>query len=71
MNRKDVLYAIDHNKNGTIPNQNNLKDSLNYQEYKESTEIPLTKLKARAKMLDELQQIIDKEVTPLHVGVHC
>ena len=71
VNRKDVLYAIDHNKNGTIPNQNNLKDSLNYQEYKESTEIPLTKLKARAKMLDELQQIIDKEVTPLHVGVHC
>ena len=63
-----VLYAIEHNANGVIPNANLLKNSIRYAEYKEASENPLTKLKARSRIVAELEKIIEEEITPLKIG---
>lgn len=70
VDRNAVLFAIENNRNGVIPNISNLRDSINYYEYKEASEEPLSKLKARSKMVNELEKIIIEEIIPLQIGVN-
>lgn len=68
VDKSAVLFAIENHRNGAIPNINNLKDSINYQKYKESTENPLNKLKARSALAAELEKLIEEEIKPLQIG---
>lgn len=70
VDRTAVIYAIEHNNNGAIPNASVLKDSLNYAEYKETASDPLPKFKARSRMLAYLEHIIETEILPLQIGVN-
>ncbi len=69
VDRNAVLYAIENHRNGVIPNISDLRDSIKFYEYKENTEEPLSKLKARSKLVSELENIIIEEVIPLQIGV--
>lgn len=60
-----VWYAVEFHRNGEIPNTNVLKDSVNYAEYKEKVEEPLSKFKCRNAMITELEKIIETEIIPL------
>ena len=68
VDRSAVVFAMENHYNGMIPNASVLKDSLRYAEYKESTDEPLKKPKARSQMIAELQDIIVKEIMPLQIG---
>ena len=68
--RDAVMFAVQNNVNGVIPNASVLKDSLRYAGYKESAEEPLTKFKARSQMIAELENMIQKDITPLQMGVN-
>ena len=70
VDRAAVMYAVENNNNGLIPNASILKDTLNYSEYKESTEEPLKKPKARSQMISELENMINEEIVPLQIGVN-
>jgi len=70
VDRGAVIYAIENNRNGLIPNASVLKDSIRYAEYKESVEEPLMKPKARSQMVAELEDMIEEEITPLQIGVN-
>jgi len=70
VDRDAVMYAIQNNVNGAIPNASVLKDSLRYAEYKESTDEPLKKPKARSQMIAELENMIQEEIVPLQIGVN-
>ena len=65
VDRDAVLYAVEHHRNGVLPNASILRESLRYAEYKEATEEPLRKPKARSRMIAELEQMIREEVMPL------
>lgn len=65
VDRNAVLYAVEHHRDGVLPNASVLRDSLRYAEYKEATEEPLRKPKARSQMIAELEQMIREEVMPL------
>ena len=68
VDRSAVVYAVENHNSGMIPNASVLKDSMRYAEYRESTEEPLKKPKARSQMIAELQDIIVKEIMPLQIG---
>lgn len=68
VDKEAVLYAIENNRNGMIPNISSLRDSINYQEYKKATAEPLSKLKVRSQMVSELERIIEEEIIPLQIG---
>lgn len=68
VDRSAVVFAMENHYNGMIPNASVLKDSLRYAEYKESTNEPLKKPKARSQVIAELQDIIVKEIMPLQIG---
>lgn len=70
LDRAAVLYAVENNVNGLVPNASVLKDSMKYAEYKESTEEPLKKPKARSRMVLELEELIADEIVPLQIGVN-
>lgn len=70
VDRDAVMFAVQNNVNGVIPNASVLKDSLRYAEYKESVEEPLTKFKARSQMIAELEDMTQEENTPLQIGVN-
>ncbi len=70
VDRTAVVYAVEHNKGGLVPNASVLKDSIRYQEYKEATEEPLSKFKARSKMVSDLEDMIQEEIVPLQIGVN-
>lgn len=67
VDRQAVAFAITHNKNGFIVNASILKDSMNYNEYKQNSEEPLIKIKARSTMITELENIIREEIQPLKI----
>ena len=69
VDRDAVMFAVYNSVNGVIPNASVLKDSLRYAEYKESTEEPLKKPKARSRMITELEDIIVREIVPLQIGM--
>ena len=68
--RDAVMFAVQNNVNGMIPNTSVLKDSLRYAGYKESAEEPLTKFKARSQMIAELENMIQEDIMPLQMGVN-
>lgn len=65
VDRNAVLYAVEHHRDGVLPNASVLRDSLRYAEYKEATEEPLRKPKVRSRMIAELEQMIREEIMPL------
>lgn len=65
VDRDAVLYAVEHHRNGVLPNASILRESLRYAEYKEAAEEPLRKPKARSRMIAELEQMIREEIMPL------
>ena len=65
VDRDAVLYAVEHHRNGVLPNASILRESLRYAEYKEATEEPLRKPKARSRMIAELEHMIREEIMPL------
>ena len=69
VDRDAVMFAVQNNVNGVIPNASVLKDSLRYAEYKEATEEPLKKPKARSQMIAELENMIQEEIVPLQIGM--
>ena len=70
VDRAAVVYAVENNNNGLIPNASILKDTMNYSYYKDSTEEPLKKPKARSQMISELEDMIEEEIVPLQIGVN-
>lgn len=60
-----VQYAVEFHRNGDIPNENVLKDSINYAKYRESVKEPLPKFKCRSAMITELKEIMEAEIIPL------
>ena len=68
VDRNAVLYAVENNHNGVIPNATALKDSMRYAEYKASAGVDaLKKPRARSQMIAELEKLILDEVMPLQV----
>ena len=67
VDRDAIMFAVQNNVNGVIPNAGVLKDSLRYAEYKESTEEPLKKPKARSQMIAELEDMLQEEIIPLQM----
>lgn len=67
VDREAVLYAVEHHRNGSVPNASYLRDSLQYAEYKAATPEPLKKPRARSQMISELEKLITEEIMPLQV----
>ena len=63
--KEDVMYAAMHYRNGKIPNESVIKDTINYAEYKAAQEKPLPKFKYKPRCIDELRKILDEEIKPL------
>ena len=63
--KEDVMYAAMHYRNGKIPNESVIKDTINYAEYKAAQEKPLPKFKYNRRCIEELGKILDEEIKPL------
>ena len=63
--KEDVMYAAMHYRNGKIPNESVIKDTINYAEYKAMQEKPLPKFKYNRRCMEELSKILDEEIKPL------
>ena len=60
-----VRYAVEYHHDGEIPNSNALKQSLDYQAYKQTTENPVSKFKCYSGMIAELERILREDIMPL------
>ena len=65
VDRSAVAYAVENNVSGVIPNTTVLKESFDYAGYRASVEEPLPKFKARSRMIEELEDMIQEEGLPL------
>lgn len=63
--KTDVMYAAIHYKNGQIPNESVIKNTVNYTKYKESQEKVLPRYKYYARMMAELKKTLNEEIKPL------
>ena len=63
--KEELMYAAMHYGQGTIHNENAIKETANFSEYKESMEKPLKKFKYYSQMMTELKNIFDQEIRPL------
>ena len=63
--KEDVMYAAMHYRNGKIPNESVIKDTINYAGYKAAQEKPLPKFKYNRRCIEELGKILDEEIKPL------
>jgi type I restriction enzyme R subunit len=63
--KDDVMYAATHYRNGEIPNEQVIKDTIDYTSYKEAQEGALPKFKYYTRMISELRKILDEEIKPL------
>lgn len=63
--KEDVMYAAIHYRNGKIPNESVIKDTINYAGYKAAQEKPLPKFKYNRRCIEELGKILDEEIKPL------
>ena len=60
-----LKYEVYNYRRGELANENKLKDSIAYSEYKESIEDPVSKFKFRAMMIDEFRNVLMPEIAPL------
>lgn len=63
--KEDVMYAAIHYRNGKIPNESVIKDTINYAGYKATQEKPLPKFKYNRRCIEELGKILNEEIKPL------
>lgn len=62
---EDVKYEAYHFKDGEIANENKLKESANYSEYKENTADPLPKFKFNSALIKSFKEDLMAEIGPL------
>lgn len=62
---EDVRYEVFNYKNGTLANENNLKEKANYTAYKENTDNPLLKFKFRKTMIEDFKHKLMQNILPL------
>lgn len=62
---EDVRYEVFNYKDGTLANENNLKEKADYTAYKENTDNPLPKFKFRKMMIEYFKQELMQNVLPL------
>ena len=65
LNVDDVKYEAYNYRDGELANENKLKDSAYYVDYKEATPDALPKFKFRKLMMDEFKEILMPEIAPL------
>lgn len=63
--KTDVMYAAIHYRNGQIPNESVIKNTVDYTKYKESQEKILPRYKYYARMMAELKKTLNEEIKPL------
>lgn len=63
--KDDVMYAAIHYRNGKIPNETEIKATVDYTSYKEAQETALPKYKFYNRMMAELKKTLDEEIKPL------
>jgi type I restriction enzyme R subunit len=63
--KDDVMYAAMHYRNGEIPNENAIKETVDFASYKKAQENALPKFKYYTKMMAELHKTLDDEIKPL------
>lgn len=63
--KDDVMYAATHYRNSEIPNENAIRETVDYTSYKAAQEKALPKYLYYARMMAELKKILDEEIEPL------
>ena len=63
--KDDVMYAVNHYRNGEIPNESRIKATIDFTSYKAEKEKALPKFKYYAQMMSELKKTLDEEIKPL------
>lgn len=63
--KEDVMYAAMHYRNGEIPNEKVIKDTINYQQYKTVQEKAMPKFKYYTQCIAELRKTLEEEIKPL------
>ena len=65
VSKDDVMYAATHYKNGEILNENAIKVTTDFAQYKAKQEKAMPKFKYYAQMMSELRSTLDEEIKPL------
>lgn len=65
VSKDDVMYAATHYKNGEILNENAIKVTADFAQYKAKQEKAMPKFKYYAQMMSELRSTLDEEIKPL------
>lgn len=63
--KEEVMYAATHYRNGEIPNESAIKETIDFTSYKAAQERALPKFKYYAQLMAELRKTLDEEVKPL------
>lgn len=63
--KDDVMYAVNHYRNGEIPNESRIKATIDFTSYKAEKEKALPKFKYYAQMMSELKKTLDEKIKPL------
>lgn len=63
--REDVMYAAMHYRNGVIPNESAIKETVDYSSYKAAQEKALPKFKFFNQMIASLKKTLEEEIKPL------
>lgn len=62
---EDVRYEAYRFRDGEMPGENQLKDSVDYASYKEAAEKPLPKFRYRKEMIKDFKEVLMPEIEPL------
>ena len=65
VSKDDVMYAATHYKNGEILNENAIKVTADFAQYKAKQEKAMPKFKYYTQMMSELRSTLDEEIKPL------
>ena len=65
VSKDDVMYAATHYKNGEILNENAIKVTADFTQYKAKQGKAMPKFKYYAQMMSELRSTLDEEIKPL------
>lgn len=67
VSKDDVMYAAMHYRNGKIPNESAIKNTIDYTSYKKEQEKAMPKFRYYKKIMDELRKTLEEEVVPFLV----
>ena len=63
--KEELMYAATHYRSGKIPNENAIKTTANFTNYKQAQEKSIPKFKYYSNMMTELRKIMEEEIKPL------